>query len=158
MTNVSRPRFVRHILVAALVALAVSRARAQLPSAELVSVSPPGGKVGTTLDVTLNGADLDDARALLFSNAGITAVQKTSADGQADKQSHALPRQFSVTISASVPTGMYEVRVVTKYGVTNPRAFMVGNLNEVDGRQAGATSAAAKDVPLALPPRRGSGS
>ncbi len=136
------------IFAAALVTLAVSRAHAQLPGAELVSVSPPGGKVGTTVDVTVNGADLDDARALLFSNPGITAVQKTSADGQPDKQPHPLPRQFSVTISASVPTGMYEVRAVTRYGVTNPRAFIVGNMNEVDGRQAGATAAAAKEVPL----------
>ncbi len=168
MTNVSRPRFVRQnhlrvaarpivsrsaarwslVFAAALLMLAVSRAHAQLPSAELVSVSLPGGKVGTTFDVTLNGTDLDDARALLFSNSGITAIQKTSADGQPDKQPHPLPRQFSVTISASVPTGMYEVRAVTRYGVTNPRAFIVGNMNEVDGRQAGATATAAKEVPL----------
>ncbi len=136
------------IMAVGLLALSVTRASAQLPTAELVSVFPPGGKVGTTLDVTVNGGDLDDSHALLFSNPGITAVQKTSADGQADKQPHPLPRQFSVTISASVPTGMYEVRAVSKYGVTNPRAFIVGNLNEVDGRQSGASVAAAKEVPL----------
>src|SRR4029079_10008583 len=36
-----------------------------------------------------------------------------------------------VTIAPDVPPGMYDVRVVGKYGVSNPRAFVVGDINEV---------------------------
>jgi hypothetical protein len=119
-----------------------------LPTAELTSVFPPGGKVGTSVDVALIGVDIDDAHALIFSHPGITAAPKMSAESQPEKAPHPLERQFTATISAAVPTGVYEVRAVGKYGVSNPRAFIVGNLNEVDGRQAGNSPTAPKEVPL----------
>ena len=36
------------------------RACAQLPTTQLTSIFPPGGKQGTTVEVTIAGADLDD--------------------------------------------------------------------------------------------------
>ncbi len=39
--------------------------------------------------------------------------------------------KFTVTISADVPVGAHDVRLVNKWGVSNPRAFVVGTLNEV---------------------------
>jgi hypothetical protein len=38
--------------------------------------------------------------------------------------------KFSVTIDAKVPPGPYDVRLVNKHGVSNPRVFIVGTLNE----------------------------
>jgi hypothetical protein len=43
---------------------------------------PPGGQSGTTLQVTLEGADLDDLRSLQFSNTGISSERNpTNAAG-----------------------------------------------------------------------------
>ena len=39
--------------------------------------------------------------------------------------------QFKVTIGKEVPPGIYDVRVIGKNGISNPRAFGVGVLNEV---------------------------
>jgi hypothetical protein len=39
--------------------------------------------------------------------------------------------RFKVTIAPDVPPGIHDVRFVNKWGVSNPRAFVAGDLNEV---------------------------
>ncbi len=119
----------------------------QIPATQLTAVFPPGGKAGAALDVNMSGTELGEVHALSFSHPGISAVQKTAAAGRFDKAPKPLPGQFTVTISASVPRGLYEVRAVGKFGASNPRTFVVGALNEVDGRQAASTAKDAKEVP-----------
>ena len=41
-----------------------------------------------------------------------------------------MPNQFVVTVAGNVPLGLYDVRVAGKYGLSNPRAFTVGDLTE----------------------------
>src|SRR5687767_14712152 len=48
--------------------LLADSALAQLPAAKLQSIFPSGGKAGSTLEVTINGTDLDDGSALHFSH------------------------------------------------------------------------------------------
>ncbi len=112
-------------------ALASSSTFAQLPSAALNSVFPPGAKQGTTLDVAVAGANLDDGTQLVFSHPGITAQPKMTEPDDFHPTPTKIPDQFSVTIAADVPAGMYEVRHVGLYGASNPRSFVVGTLNEV---------------------------
>ena len=83
----------------------------------LTTVMPPGGKSGTEVAVTITGAELDEANALLFSHPGISAKAKAE-------------KQFTVTIAPDVAVGRYDVRVVGKSGVSNPRTFVVGDLPE----------------------------
>ena len=90
----------------------------QLPSARLWNVTPSGGKIGTTIEVTVSGSDLDGAKELRFSQAGITATTKGT-------------NRFEVTIAREVPPGIHDALVVGKYGASNPRAFVVGVLAEV---------------------------
>src|SRR6266704_3526328 len=66
---------------------------AQLPVARLLTVFPPGGKVGET-----NG--LPEAN------------------------------KFLVTIATNVTPGVYEARVVGRFGISNPRSFVVSDLPE----------------------------
>lgn len=102
---------------------------AQLPQARLFSISPAGGQQGTTVDVSLsNGADLEESRELLFSHPGIKAAVKTQ---EVDGKPQPIFGQFAVTIDPSVPTGVYDVRSVGRYGVSNPRSFVVGSRPEV---------------------------
>jgi hypothetical protein len=128
------PRCVLAVSAIALVFRALP-ALAQLPDARLFSVFPPGGQQGTKLDVTLAGVDLDGVDRLLFSRAGITAVAKILEPDEFAPTARPAPNQFTVTIAPDVPAGRYEMRAVGKYGVSNPRSFVVGReeaLTEVE--------------------------
>src|SRR2546426_5983922 len=98
---------------------------AQLPVARLLTVFPPGGKVGSQFEVALTGADLDEANQLHFSHPGITAKQKVG-------ETNGLPEanKFLVTIATNVTPGIYEARVVGRFGISNPRSFVVSDLPE----------------------------
>ena len=114
----------------ALLSLATS-ALAQIPVAQLGSVFPPGGKQGTTVEVTIAGTDLDDVDKLVFGHAGITAAPKMTTPTELEKTPKAMAGQFTVQIAADVPPGVYEVAAVGRFGMSNVRWFAVGNLNEV---------------------------
>ena len=128
--------------------VAASSARAQLPTAQLMSVFPPGGKAGTTFDVTLSGRDIDDAGQLVFTQPGITAVQKIGPENPFFKSCLPLAGQFTVTIPADATPGIYEVRTIGRFGASNPRGFVVGALDEVADKDPAATAATARVVPL----------
>src|SRR5437667_12025142 len=87
---------------------------AQLPVARVLTVFPPGGKVGSQFEVILTGADLDEANQLHFSHTGITAKQKV-------EETNGLPGTFLVTIATNVTPGVYEARVVGRFGIANTR-------------------------------------
>jgi hypothetical protein len=101
---------------------------------------PPGGKSGTTFEVTFSGAfqgfqfnDMEDPQKLIFSHKGITAeaVPPVIPEKPDPKAPPPTVTKFKVTIAADVPPGTYDVRFVNKWGVSNPRAFVVGDLTEV---------------------------
>ena len=109
-----------------------------LPRLRLLTVFPPGGKVGSTVEVTVAGTDLDDPERLLFSHPGIKAEPIVPPAPPPDPKKP--PKQppvkqpitrFKVTIPADAPLGLHDVRLVGRWGVSNPRAFMVGDLTEV---------------------------
>ena len=115
-----------------------------LPSPRLLTISPLGGKQGTTVEVTVTGNDLDEPTGLLFSvpgfkveiAAGAAATPapmdpKKPAPKPGKPAPMAAATRFKVTIPAGAPVGIHDVRVINKWGVTNPRAFTVGDLNEV---------------------------
>lgn len=108
---------------------AVSQAQ-PLPVARLDFVFPPGGQVGSTLEVAIGGADLDDASRLLFSHPGITAEPVMRDPGEFEQGPQRVPNQFKVTIKPDVPTGIYEVWAVGLFGVSNPRRFAAMELPE----------------------------
>ena len=119
-----------------------------LPVAKLFSIFPLGGKQGTTVDVTIAGADLEGAAKLYFSTPGITAVQKTSPPGLGQTGPQPVPGQFTLTIPADAKPGICEVRAIGKYGVSNPRAFVVGTRDELVEKEPNNTAAQATELPL----------
>ncbi len=96
---------------------------AQLPTARLLTIFPPGGKAGSQFEVVATGLDLDEASRLYFDQAGISAEPK----GEDSAES----KTFLLGIAANVPPGVYEARVVGRNGISNPRAFPVGTLPEI---------------------------
>ncbi len=118
-----------------LLALAAGTLCAQLPVARLSTIFPPGGKAGSAVEVTVSGADLDETTALHFSHAGIAGKLKEA-------------NKFTVTIAADVPPGAYEARVAGRYGVSNPRAFAVGDLPETTEAATNTATASALEIAL----------
>jgi hypothetical protein len=120
----------------------------QLPTAQLTSVFPPGGKQGSAVEVTVAGADLDDLEKLVFNHPGLSAVAKMIAATELEPTPRPVPNQFTVKIAADVPPGVYEARAAGRFGLSNPRSFAVGVLNELtDG---GGNNAAEKAVEVAI--------
>jgi hypothetical protein len=109
-----------------------------LPNPRLNTISPAGGKAGTTFEVTFTGTDLDLPEALYFSHPGFKATAIQPEVPKEDPKVKPDPKKpapqvakFTVTIAADVPVGNHDVRLVAKYGISNARTFAVGDLMEV---------------------------
>jgi hypothetical protein len=107
----------------AILTFLVTPAFAQLPAARVTALFPPGGRAGTSVDVTVTGVDLDGATELRFSQSGITAKAAGESDSTTD-------RKFTIIIGPDVPVGGYEARFVGTYGISNSRTFVVGDQPE----------------------------
>jgi len=108
-------------------------------------VSPSGARAGSEVEFTIAlGTELADVEGLVFSHPGIKATvvvpEPPKVDPKADpkapkkevaKKDPAIPPKFKVTVAADVPLGNHDVRVLSKSGLSNPRAFVVGDLPEV---------------------------
>ncbi len=133
------------LLVPCVEAVLAERARTQsVPPPQLVSVTPPGGQAGTSFEVTVTGQNLGAIEGLYFSVPGAKAElarpmevaskaskepvkgKKPSAKGMAPQNNI----KFKVTLAENARLGIHDVRVITKGGVSNPRAFAVGDLQE----------------------------
>jgi hypothetical protein len=97
--------------------LGAAPAAAQLPGARLTSIFPAGARQGAAVECSISGTDLAGATGLYFSHPGIHAVP-------------AGPNKFTVRVDADVPVGAYDVRAVTPRGLSNFRAFAVGDWPE----------------------------
>ena len=128
--EIAEPLLAHHPELSFSVALSLANeAFAQLPQARLNAVFPTGGQRGTSIDVTLaGGVDLDEASYLYISHPGITAVPKTQV---VDGKPQPVAGQFVVTIAGDAAVGVYDIRAYSKYGLSNPRTFVVGDLKEV---------------------------
>lgn len=118
---------------------------AEVPSAQLHSVFPPGARQGSTVEVLITGAHLENLEELRFSHPGITAVQN-SAPAEFIQTRKRVPNQFAVTIAPDVPVGIYDVYALGMFGISNPRRFVVSDQTEVIDSRAATTFEAAKEI------------
>ena len=96
-----------------------------LPLPRLLTVTPMGGQVGTSVEVSITHQHIDEALELLFSTPKITAKPVVAGDGQP------VPNRFVVTIASDAPVGVHDARILSRLGVSTPRAFAVGDLPEI---------------------------
>jgi hypothetical protein len=114
-----------------------------LPTPRVSLVTPAGGRIGSTFEVTIQGTDIEEPQGLFFSQPGLKAEpilppaapppdpKKADARKPAAKQNSPETTKFRVTIAGDTPVGIYDVRLVNKWGISNPRAFVVGDLGEM---------------------------
>lgn len=122
----------RRLLVVLVLLLAGGSASAQ-PGPQLHTVFPPGARAGVVTEVTCAGAGFDSDEKLLFSAKGFTAerVGAAAVDPKAAKGAAAASVKFKVTAPKEF-SGTCDVRVVSKSGLSNPRAFVVSDTIEVN--------------------------
>src|SRR5262245_31114419 len=89
-------------------------ARAYLPTVRFDRLTPLGGSAGSTVDLEIAGVDLEGVESLLFDHLGLKAA-------------FVKERRFRLTIASDVPPGTYDVRLVGRFGVSNPRLFSVSH-------------------------------
>lgn len=130
-----RMRFFQALPLSMLGSLLVSSITlADLPSIRFDRLVPQGGAAGSTVEVEVQGAEIDDIQTLLFEQPGISVEPVKD-------------RKFKVTIAADVPAGTYDVFLSGRFGVSNPRLFAVSRgLTEVTEKEPNNELAQAQPV------------
>src|SRR5262249_31152158 len=100
-------------------------------SPRLYTIIPGGAKVGSTVELTFTGLDTDYPEQLRFGHPGIKAEPVQPTETPDPKKPAPQVTKFKVSVAPDVPVGAYDVRLVGKFGVSNPRTFVVGDLAEV---------------------------
>jgi hypothetical protein len=90
----------------------------------LAKVDPPGGQRGTEVEVTLRGERLDDAKAILFYQPGITMSGLQVKDGKTVTARLAIARD--------APLGEHSFRLTGLGGISELRTFWVGQFPTVN--------------------------
>jgi hypothetical protein len=109
-------------------------ARADLPSPRFDRLTPLGATAGSSVEVEIAGADIEDVKTLRFDHPGLRAEFLKD-------------RRFRVAVAADVPTGTYDVYLVGRFGVSNPRLFAVSHgLTEVTEKEPNDDAASAQTI------------
>src|SRR5438067_7701730 len=94
----------------------------QLPNPRIFTMSPCGGKAGSTFEVTFTGTDIEEPEELVFSHAGLKAEPIAAPAPKPDpKQPPPPPKRgrqepkniaskFKTTIREGTPPGVQDVR------------------------------------------------
>ncbi|MDX1929980.1 MAG: hypothetical protein SFV81_25865 [Pirellulaceae bacterium] len=106
--------------------IVASNTYGQIPSIQLSAVSRPVGQAASTFPMRVSeGEQLDEVDRLVFSHPGIVSTLQTTAPRLLETEPQPQYGQFSVAIAPEVPPGIYEVRAKGRFGLSNPRAFLV---------------------------------
>jgi hypothetical protein len=131
-------------LVTSVVVLGAAPLHAQVRPPVIGNAVPYGLQRGTTTTVTVDGTNLGDADAVLFSDSGLSARIVSYADFGPDvptrrKEDTGPPISdraqksvvtLQVTATPDVPTGRHVFRLRTPLGTSTPMSLWVGDLGE----------------------------
>jgi hypothetical protein len=120
-----------------------------MPNPDLLTVAPAVAKAGTTLEMTTTGKELEGAKSLRFSHPKITGVPVMLPADDFYPNPRPAEGRFTVTISADVPPGVYEVRSVGHFGLSTARPFVVFPSGYDELLESGDHSTAEKALPIA---------
>jgi hypothetical protein len=158
-TSMNQKNFLR---LAAILIFINAAARAETTIPRLYNVFPCGAKAGTSLDLEISASTLEDPIKLYFSHPGIKGelipedqpAKPEDKDKDKDKEkdkkkkNDGKARRFKISVDAKVPVGDYDVRVVAKAGISNPRTFVVSDFDEAQEKEPNNSKAEATRVNL----------
>ena len=119
------------VALIAVVSTPLGTLRAQLPTTKLWTVYPAGAKIGAKTQIQLGGQDLEDVTAVYFSHPMITAKPVFGAVDEFTGQSKPVANTFEVSVGNGTPPGIYEIWAEGRFGLSNPRRFVVSKSTEV---------------------------
>jgi hypothetical protein len=106
--------------------LTVRSIKAQIPTIELTALSRCIGQAASSFPVQVAaGAQLEEVSQLVFSHPEIVSKLQTLPARLLENEPRPNFGNFDVTIGSDVPPGVYEVRALGRFGLSNPRAFLV---------------------------------
>lgn len=105
-------------------------------SPRISHIMPMGGQAGTSFEFKVTGSDIKDVEGLHFNFPGVKVEVTTSGEETAiTKKGKPAPplnsQKFKVTLPAGAPVGVHDVRIVTKAGISNPRAFVISDHKDI---------------------------
>ena len=113
-------------------------AGADLPSIRFDRMQPLGCSAGGKVEVEVVGGDLEGLTGLLLGHPGL---QATPVEGK--------ERRFRIQAAGDVPEGTYDVRLVGRFGVSNPRLLAVSKeFREVADNEKNRSLAEAQPIEL----------
>src|SRR5205807_2050444 len=99
-------------------------------------LKPLGAAAGSTVEVEVAGRDIEDVNTLRFDHLGLKAELLK-------------PNCFKITIAADVPEGTYDVRLVGRFGISNPRLFTVSHgLQDIEEKEPNNSPAEAQRIEI----------
>jgi hypothetical protein len=120
------------VLCAELSSACIATAQQRILPPTLLAIYPAGTSAGSEVEVEITSQQqLEGADRLVFSHRGITAKRVMRAADRFYPEARPVEHKFTVSVADDVPAGIYEVRAGGKYGLSNPRRFVVGNAPEV---------------------------
>lgn len=155
--NTCQKRSVKYLLPVVIFFLVVGISYAQV-APQLTNITPRASQRGQTVDITLEGQNINEDSDIWFSKEGIKAAIKNKApiatvrfNGSGISGNiPANPRLvLSFEIAADAPLGTHQIRLITPNGVSNPQNFIVGDLTEMMEQEP--NSMMEKANPLELP-------
>lgn len=126
MYTLSPPPMNKHIILYTLLA---GTAPAQFPGPVLDTIYPPGGRRNSTVEIQLDGKQLDPLRGMVFDHPDLKAELITEPH-PLDLPPEPVPGRLRVKIG-DVPPGVYNAQVFSATGLSNPRLFEVSTLKEI---------------------------
>ena len=128
--------------------LVVGIAHAQV-APQLTSISPRAAQRGQTIEITLEGRNINENAKIWFSKEGIKAeIKKKSPTATVRFNGSGIsgniptnPRLvLSFEIAPDAPLSNHQIRLITPNGVSNPQNFIVGDLPEMKEQEPNNTS------------------
>lgn len=107
---------------------------------ELTNITPRAAQRGQTIDITLEGKNINEKAEIWFNNQGIKATIKHKAPSASVRFNGSgisgdvptNPRLvLSFEISKDAPLGNHQIRLITPNGVSNAQNFIIGDLPEI---------------------------
>ncbi len=140
----------QHFLIQGVLSLffIVGLAHAQV-APQLTSISPRAAQRGQTIEITLEGRNINENAKIWFSKEGIKAeIKKKSPTATVRFNGSGIsgniptnPRLvLSFEIAPDAPLGNHQIRLITPNGVSNPQNFIVGDLPEMKEQEPNNTS------------------
>lgn len=121
--------------------LPMASAQITAPSPTISAVSPLGGKPGTTVELTFKGVELDGAKSIL-----LTSLRDGRARSYPVEQVPAKKGVLAVKLPADAPADLYDIRLMARYGISNPRVFQISAADVVESSGKNSKSDAALAV------------